>query len=186
MNEFNFYLDGKFLSISLQKTAEKLNFCNFSSVCLLFVGSDGNIGDSLAPVCGTLFAKEGCNFPTYGSLECPITAKEVPFVAKYLKKAHPECFLIVVDAAMGKKGDIGRIKVVNGPIKPGLGVNKDLPAVGDLSVIGVVGEKGEGIYGNLAKTRLSLVYSMALEINKGLKDFLGVKSEKYKQFKEIL
>lgn len=156
-----------FITLALEKFVIKPVF----SIALVFIGSDGNVGDSLGPLCGELIDVKSAKVLTYGSLKSPITAKEVPFLANFIKKAHPDTLVIVVDAAVGKIEDLGVIKVQNEGIKPGLGVDKDLPKMGDISVIGVLGQKtGEK---NCFKTlRLSVVYKMAQVIACGLQNFI--------------
>ena len=137
----------------------------------LFVGCDSNVGDSLAPLCRRLFKPEYGRVVTYGSLKYPITAKEVPYIVPFIQKTHPDTLIIVIDAAVGKSEDVGLIKVQNEGIKPGLGVDKDLPKVGDLSIIGILGEKG-GEKGCFKRVRLSVVYQMAEIIANGLQIFI--------------
>jgi putative sporulation protein YyaC len=159
------------LSLCIAKTLEKYLISPIESMILLFVGSDSNIGDSLAPICGSLFECDSGGVFAYGSLVAPITAKEVPFAVEFIKKAHPDSLVVVIDAAIGKSCDVGLIKVQKGGIKPGLGVDKDLPLVGDLSVIGILGEKkgGKALF---TVNKISTVYKMAEKIADGLKIFV--------------
>ena len=95
----------------------------------------------------------------------------MPYAIEFIKKTHPASLVIAVDAAIGKKEDVGLIKVQKTGIKPGLGVNKDLPAVGDMSVIGILGEKrGEKALFTVGK--ISTVYKMAEKIANGLQIFV--------------
>lgn len=165
-----------------QNIAQKLLFLTQQqdNIIFIFVGTDANIGDSLGPLTGTLveFESEFCRF--YGSLKNPITAKEVPFISEYIKNAHPESFVIVVDAAIGRGEDLGVIKVLEGGIQPGLGVNKNLPLIGDLSIIGVMGEKSPLGGQNYNFVRLSTVYETAGIISAGIVEFLHEKGKQLK------
>ena len=166
---FDYKSDG--ISNFIAKTLEKYLASPCESIIFLFIGSDGNIGDSLAPICGSLFEKDTSGVFAYGDLITPITAKEVPYAVEFIKRAHPDSLVIAVDAAIGKKEDVGLIKVQKTGIKPGLGVNKDLPKVGDLSVIGILGEKrGEKALFTVGK--ISTVYKMAEKIATGLQIFI--------------
>lgn len=149
---------------------------NKKDVVFTFIGTDANVGDSLAPMCGSLLHGRHKNVFFYGNLNRPITAKEVPFVAEFLKRAHPDSAIIVVDAAVGKKEDVGTVKVISRGIKPGLGVNKNLPPVGDVSVIGVISEKNNLGLSFLGCERVSKVYSMSKVIASGIEKFLSVRS----------
>ena len=183
MNEFSFYIEDKYLYLSIAKALSKCVDSKAKNLVFVFVGSDCNIGDSLAPLCSALLNVSDSNVFIYGNLGELITAKEVPFMSKYLKYAHPDSIIIVIDAAIGKKWDIGRVKVQNFGIKPGLGVNKDLPMLGDISIIGVVGEKGSFKNGSLPQIRLSTIYNMAKNIAKGIETFLNEREKRSGNFK---
>ena len=148
---------------------------NKKDIVFAFIGTDANVGDSLAPLCGSLLYGRHKNVFFYGNLNQPITAKEVPFISKFLKLAHPDSAIIVVDAAVGKKEDVGTIKIFDRGIKPGLGVNKNLPPVGDVSVIGVVSEKNDLGLSFLGCERISKVFSMSKAISSGIEKFLSAR-----------
>ena len=143
------------------------------------VGSDLAVGDSLGPLVGSMlkFKTQGLGSFIYGSLSSPVTAKEVKYLAKFLKRTHQNRKIIAVDAAVGEQGDIGLIKVVNSPLRPGAGASKDLPKLGDITVMGVVAEKSLGNYALLHATRLRLVYKMAEQISDGLASLLWERKE---------
>ncbi len=127
------------------------------------VGSDLAIGDSLGPIVGSMlqYKTQGLNLYVYGTLPAPVTAKEIKYMRKFLKETHGNAQVIAVDAAVGEKGDVGLMRLVDKPLLPGAGANKQLGEVGDISVLGVVAEKSLANYGLLNTTRLNLVYSMA-------------------------
>lgn len=138
------------------------------------VGSDLAIGDSLGPIVGSLlqYKTQGTGIFLYGTLAAPITAKEIKYVRSFLKKTHPDRQIIAVDAAVGGKGDIGVIRVCGTPLLPGAGANKQLGALGDISILGIVAEKTAHNYGILNTTRLNFVYSMAEIISESLSTLL--------------
>ena len=129
---------------------------------VLCIGSDLAVGDALGPITGTLLKrkKEFQGF-VYGTLNAPVTAKEVKYINNFLRKTHPYSKIIAVDAAVGEDTDVGLIKVTNGALRPGSGANKRLGKVGDVSVLGIVAKKSAFSYSVLNLTRLNLVYSMA-------------------------
>ena len=91
---------------------------------------------------------------------------------------------MAIDAALGKSDDVGLIKVHNGGIKPGLGVNKDLPMVGDVSIIGVLAEK-TAENGGFKGVRLNTVYEMAKIIALGLEIFIKNNEKRLNFYKFI-
>ena len=148
---------------------------------LICIGSDLVLGDSLGPLVGTLLKKKNVRSYIYGTLNFPITAKEVDYARTYLKQMHPNSLLIAIDAAVGSCDDVGNVKVVNKGLKPGTGVNKNLGEIGDVSIIGVVAGKSKENYNLFNLTRLNLVYKMAEKIASGIEDYLQNYRESAKQ-----
>ena len=140
------------------------------SPIVVCVGSDLAIGDSLGPIVGSMlkFKTQGLGIFLYGTLSSPITAKEIKYVRTFLKETHRGAPVIAIDAAVGEAGDIGLIKINNTPLLPGAGANKQLGAIGDITIMGIVAEKSIANYGLLNTTRLNLVYRMAEIISEGL------------------
>jgi putative sporulation protein YyaC len=64
---------------------------------------------------------------------------------------------------------VGCIQLGPGPVRPGAGVNKDLPPVGDIHITGIVNVGGFMEYFVLQNTRLSLVMKMSEIIAQSLK-----------------
>lgn len=87
---------------------------------------------------------------------------------------HPDCITIAIDAAVGSADDIGLIKVTNRGLKPGLGVDKNLGVIGDISIIGIISEKSHKNYSLYNLTRLNLVYKMAEKISDGIEEYINV------------
>ncbi len=81
---------------------------------------------------------------------------------------HSKPFCIAVDASLGTQGHIGYVTVGTGPLKPGLGVNKQLPDVGDLHITGIVNLSGTNDPMLLQTTRLNVVMELADIIVTGL------------------
>ena len=141
---------------------------------IVCVGSDLVIGDSLGPLTGSMlsFKTQALGAYIYGTLRAPITAKEVRYLKAFLKRTHPRAPIIAVDAAVGKAEDVGLIKVLNQPLAPGSGANKQLGSFGDATILGVVAEKSAGNYALFNNTRLRLVHEMAAQISEGIATLL--------------
>ncbi len=78
-----------------------------------------------------------------------------------IKENYSNPFIIAIDAGLGKSSSVGSISINDGPLKPGSGVNKDLPEVGDIHITGLVNVSGYMEYFVLQSTRLSLVVKMS-------------------------
>ncbi len=167
MNSFSFNINSDFAEENIAKKLKTLiNTNDFVIVC---IGTDLAIGDSLGPYIGTLMVNDANNkLVVYGTLDYPITAKETETLSKTIKKIHPGSKVLAIDAAVGNADDIGNVKIINSPIKPGLGVNKNLSAIGDVSIIGIVSDKNQSIDKIINNTRLNLVVKMANTIKNGI------------------
>ena len=139
---------------------------------LICIGSDLVLGDSLGPLVGTLLKKKSARPFIYGTLNYPVTAKEIEYARTYIKQMHPNCTTIAIDAAVGEQNDVGLIKVVDSGLKPGLGVNKKLGEIGDISIVGIVASKSLQNYNLFNATRLNLIYKMAEQISSGIEKYL--------------
>lgn len=145
---------------------------NKTTPIILCIGSDLALGDSLGPLTGTMLKSKKTNAFIYGTLKKPITAKEIRYINRYLSLLHPNSKVIAVDAAIGEQQDIGLIKVYNQGLKPGLGAQKDLETVGDISILGIVAVKSFMNYNLMSSTRLNMIYQMAEIISDGIHSFM--------------
>ena len=168
------YSFNAFHEISGESIGNALNTCNVKGKkpLIVCIGSDLVLGDSLGPLVGTMLFKKNVPAYIYGTLNSPITAKEIICAKTHLKALHPDSFIIAVDAAVGSTDDIGLIKVSDKGLKPGLGVDKNLGVIGDCSIIGVVAGKSLQNYNLFNLTRLNLIYKMAEKISNGIEQFL--------------
>lgn len=162
---FSYSAFNKYSYMFLSDALNRVNPISKTPV-IICVGSDLVLGDSLGPLIGTMIRNNGCDAFVYGSLGNLVTAKDIPNLNERIRKTHPKSPILVVDAAVGDREDVGMIRVIDKGIKPGLGVNKDLEKIGDYSVIGIVAPKDGGR--SLSKTRLNLIYLMAEQISLGI------------------
>ncbi len=108
------------------------------------IGTDAVIGDCLGPMVGSRLRERLCGKTyVFGSVERPIIAKDVKFISEFLKISFPDCEILAIDAAFGYEKEVGTIKLTDKPLKPGLGVNKDLPMIGTRSIMGILAKKGD-------------------------------------------
>jgi putative sporulation protein YyaC len=126
------------------------------------IGSDRSTGDSLGPLVGTNLKKLG--YSVIGTLESPLHAQNLEQNLHYIQSELRPDRIIAIDACLGKFSSIGTILLENGPLLPGTGVNKDLPPVGDISILGVVNLGGYLEFQVIQSTRLYTVMTMANKI----------------------
>ncbi len=171
MENYSFNTYNKHCSKGIASALDKIQ--NNDNPIFICIGSDLVIGDSVGPLVGSILKNKNLPCFIYGSLKTPVTAKEVNYAGELIKKIHPNSKCIAIDAAVGEVGDIGIIKVVNKGLKPGLGVNKNLNQIGDISIIAVVAEKSLRNETLLNLTRLNLVYKMAETIADGIEQHVN-------------
>ncbi len=138
-------------------------------IVLVCIGTDRSTGDSLGPLVGSMLTKrrhEG--IAIYGTLNQPVHALNLHDTLNEINERFTSPFIIAVDACLGQHTSIGTIHVADGPMKPGAGVNKDLPPVGHMHITGIVNVGGFMEYLVLQNTRLSIVMRMAELISEGL------------------
>lgn len=131
-------------------------------VVVLCVGTDRSTGDCLGPLVGSqLLAKGSKELSVYGSLDKPVHASNLQQTLTELGSIHQNPFLIAVDACLGKLDSVGYISLAKGALKPGAGVHKNLPMVGEACLTGIVNVGGFMEYMVLQNTRLGIVMNMA-------------------------
>lgn len=134
-------------------------------IVVLCIGTDRSTGDSLGPLTGTLLSNTRLqHLNVYGTLHAPIHALNLKEQLDMINQTYCKPFIIALDASLGGVKSIGLLITSNSPLKPGAALKKELPAVGDISLTGVVNVGGTMGYTVLQSTRLSVVYDMASQL----------------------
>ena len=126
------------------------------------IGTEKVFSDSLGPRVGTLL-NENMASPwfVYGMSEQNITAENLLYCYSFIKSMHPESKIVVIDAAVGAPEQIGKIQISDGGITPGAATNKNLPLVGDVSIVGIVADKSMVDFYTLNSSKDRLVGQIA-------------------------
>lgn len=141
---------------------------------LICIGSDRATGDCLGPIIGYKLAYyNNYRFAVYGTLESPVHAKNLQDTISFIKKNHKNPLIIAIDASLGTKSHIGYVTLMEGGLRPGIGVDKNLPEVGDISITGIVNLSGMVSQMLLQTTRLHTVMQMADFIVQGFSNTLA-------------
>lgn len=139
------------------------------TLVFLCIGSDRATGDCLGPILGDRLSKLSLNrYQVYGTLENPVHAKNLSDTIEYIYKKYSNPFIVAVDSSLGQASHVGYVTLGKGTLKPGAGVDKELPAVGDLFITGIVNFSGMFDQMLLQTTRLHLVMSLANNIYYGI------------------
>lgn len=172
------YKDQEVYSNLSQFLVQLIKDSDKEAMTIFCIGTDRSTGDSLAPLIGTMLTKDyNLDVDIWGTLHEPVHATNID---TYIERINPDSMVIVIDAALGKHENIGNITISNGKLKPGAGVNKNLPEVGDISICGVVNMDSNSLYINfktLSNTRLSIVWQMAETITNSIVDAIQYVSQ---------
>ena len=133
-----------------------------TGVVILCIGTDRSTGDSLGPLIGyKLKEMNTVNFTIFGTLDRPVHAMNLDEYVNILQRFYRNDLVVAVDASVGHMEHSGFVTLGKGALKPGLGVSKELRAVGDIFITGIVGSCGNYDPLMLQSVRLSVVMNLA-------------------------
>lgn len=139
-------------------------------VVFLCIGTDRSTGDSLGPLIGyKLRDMKTSSAAVFGTLERPVHAMNLEEYARVIKNCYHDCLVVAVDASVGNREHVGYLTLGKGALRPGLGVSKELGAVGDIFITGIVGGCSSYDPLMLQSVRLSVVMRMADCISKSIR-----------------
>jgi putative sporulation protein YyaC len=149
------------LSAALVYFFRKLDPEGSRQLVVMGIGTDRSTGDSLGPLVGSKLVERAPGLVVLGTLDNPVHATNLSQCLRNLRSSLSDPLILAVDACLGRPENVGYITLGEGPLRPGAGVHKELPSVGDLHITGVVNVGGYMEYMVLQNTRLSLVMRMA-------------------------
>lgn len=137
------------------------------------IGSDRISGDRLGPEVGSLLRYK-YNVPcyVYGVEGTPVNGVNLPEYRRMAAQNHPCAFTLAVDAAVGERSDLGKIKFRRGGVKAGGALGEGHAPLGDVSVMGVVAVKSDSVMTSLLEAPFALVESLAEKIARIIAEFL--------------
>lgn len=152
----------KFAGRLLLLILEEMKAQDKNEIVFLCIGTDRSTGDSLGPLIGYKLKERGVrNAFVFGTLDSPVHAMNLPECMEALEEKFPKALVVAVDASVGNVEHVGYVTLGRGPLKPGLGVKKELNAVGDIFITGIVGSSRTGDPLMLQSIRLSMVMRLA-------------------------
>lgn len=140
-----------------------------SETIVVCIGSDKVSGDMLGPLVGSALREEyRLPCPVYGAVGESVNGLNLDEYLSMIGKRHGHSRVIAVDAALGKKEDVGRIRLKKGGIKAGGAMEREGAKIGDLGIVGVVAGESEpkGVYAALLAVPLAFVEELARRIAK--------------------
>lgn len=132
-------------------------------VAFACIGTDRSTGDALGPLVGQRLLRLGYDPDgVIGTLEEPLHALNLASRVVPLLEHPGRPLVVAVDAALGRASGVGSVALRRGGLRPGQGVGKDLPAVGELSLTATVNVQAGALDVQiLQSTRLFLVQELA-------------------------
>ena len=131
-------------------------------ILFLCIGTDRSTGDSLGPLIGYKLQQKNLEgVSVFGTLNQPVHAMNLEHYQELLRTRYRDALVVAVDASVGSREHVGYVTLGKGALKPGLGVSKELKAVGDIFITGIVGSCGNYDPLMLQSVRLSIVMQMA-------------------------
>lgn len=159
---FNAFEAGSIQKLNLEiDSALKKTMHTNKTIVILCIGTDRATGDCLGPLVGQYLKKELPNLSVYGTLDHPVHALNLEETISAIYKKCNNPYIIAVDASLGIPEHIGYATIQIAPLYPGKGVNKKLPAIGNLSITGIVNITGFPNSVLLQSTRLHTVITLA-------------------------
>jgi len=135
----------------------------YKKITFLCIGTDKVIVDSVGPVIGSSINKNLNFVEVLGKLEDTVNALNVEEIA--LSIDEEENLIIVIDACVSTKKEIGTVVIANKPLLPGKGMGKYLGEYGDISVKVVVSDDCDDFFRG---TSLGLILKMTDVVTKAI------------------
>jgi putative sporulation protein YyaC len=132
-------------------------------VAFACIGTDRSTGDALGPLVGQRLLRLGYDpSGVIGTLEDPLHALNLQSRVAPLAEHPDRPVVVAVDAALGRASGVGSVTLRRGGLRPGQGVGKDLPTVGELSLTATVNAQAGALDVQiLQSTRLFVVQELA-------------------------
>jgi len=132
---------------------------NAQKVDILCIGAPNITGDAVGPVTG--YRLKRMNLPKHvnviGCINDPVHNRNL---CDKLQLLRDDALVICVDAAIGD--DYPLIKLRTGPMQPGAAVSEELPMVGDVSVLCMMGDNLQSLF----DCEPNLMYHISREVAK--------------------
>jgi Protein of unknown function (DUF1256). len=103
------------------------------------------MGDSVGPTVGELLIKKyNLQCFVYGTGDHSVNGKNLGEYVEHVKSVHSGAPVIAVDACLSDVEKVGTVKVLGGGVNPRRALTGRKNPVGDVGVLGVVGDSSDG------------------------------------------
>jgi len=138
---------------------------NQKDIVILCVGTTSVVGDSLGPKVGDLLINNyDINAFVYGSTLRPVNGLNYADYLSFVRKHHKESLIIAIDACLGDKKEIGKVKYTLNGLRAGAALDKNLETIGDLAILGIVAKKSSNNFDALSLASLATIELLSKKI----------------------
>ncbi len=156
---------GKRFTVNKEELTKHLEDYITKDTIVVCVGTRKVWWDRLSPMVGTILKENNFPLEVIGTMKDNVHAINLEEKINAIDKSKK---IIAIDSAVGGKRDVGEIKVGSVPLTPGAGVDKDLGAIGEYSILGTTIEKRRVTFDNFrefgTKEEESMIKDMAFDI----------------------
>lgn len=133
-------------------------------IVVVCFGTPAISGDSLGPAVGSMLRADR-TFPAfvYGTLDRPVTGRNMNEWIDFVREAHSGALLLAVDACLGDADNLGRISVRSDGVCPAA-VGGRKKRFGDVGIIAVVGDKNGDALSELMQANALYVTKLAHKV----------------------
>lgn len=147
-------------------------------ITYLCIGTDRATGDALGPIVGTMLAYHGLK--VCGTIENPVHSLNLAQYEIRFKQNKPQ-HIVAIDACIGLYEDIGIVKLKTQGLRPGAGVGRNFPRIGDTSIIGIVESNDRAAL----ECRLYEILEMAQDIVDTILEFEKIRARNKRKISHI-
>lgn len=147
-------------------------------ITYLCIGTDRATGDALGPIVGTMLAYRGLK--VCGTIENPVHSLNLVQYEIRFKQNKPQ-YIVAIDACLGLYEDIGVVKFKTQGLRPGAGVGRNFPRMGDTSIVGIVESNDRAAL----ECRLYEILEMAQDIVDTILEFEKIRAKNKRKISHI-
>lgn len=149
-----------------EELVDKLSEQITKDTVIVCIGTDKCIGDCLGPLVGTILKDNNFPLKVYGTIDNPIHALNIHDKLEAIYEMHEKKNVIGIDACLGAEENIEKLSIRDYGISPGKGVGKELPEVGECSLVGIVDSYKNSDFFFSRSIRLATIMQMAKRTSK--------------------
>lgn len=176
-NLYNTFVED-FTRVICQQTAGK----EYSNIIFLCIGTDRITGDTFGPLVGyklDILFRDTNRINVIGNLSETVCCNNINSVLNNINEQYKNPFIVSIDSALSiVPENIGRIKVSEGGLCIGSGLDKNNVHIGDMNIKGIVGRDTRKPIQNfkiLQNISLNLVMRLADTVSKGIYSTIKIK-----------